>query len=52
MPPAVQLRLVNLLGDRADPESVRPMSKLVFGPDADVPEAAEPLLRIYRDAQN
>jgi HEAT repeat protein len=38
--PNVQIRVINVLGDRRDTKSVEAIGKLVFGPEAQVAEAA------------
>jgi len=39
-PPKVQVRIINLLGDRRDAESVESLGKRVFGADMEIAEAA------------
>ena len=38
--PSVQIRIINLLGDRRDAQSVEALGELVFGPEPQVAEAA------------
>ncbi len=49
--PKIQIRIINLLGDRGDTQSVEAISKLVFGAEREVGEAAAAALGKIGGAQ-